>query len=196
MLPYCMAAISRRELKEQIEKEKVIMGYEDLEKQLTSNGIDIRVCAIIEIEKAGEIGIVKKEHKKPRFGKVWVMKGMKDYVEGIDADEVIEVKKGEKISLKSMKPYLVVSCEEVKCPKNWFFKIEIKSSLFRLAQIILETAFGEADYKGKLTFLLLPTLDTALAIGASIAQIAFYELTSEASYEEQYSTSYQGGKIV
>ncbi len=191
-----MVAISRKELEERIKKENIISGYEDLEKQLTSNGIDVRVCAIIEVEKAGEIGITKEEHKKPLFGKMWIIKDKEKDLNNLDVSEKISVKKGEKITLKKLQPYLVVSCEEVKCPKEWFFKIEIKSSLFRLAQMILETAFGEADYKGKLTFLLLPTMDTSLAMGAGIAQIAFYELSSPASYEEQYSTSYQGGRIV
>ncbi len=191
-----MVAISRKELEERIKKENVISGYEDLEKQLTSNGIDVRVCAIIEVEKAGEIGITKEEHKKPLFGKMWVLEGKEKDFDNLKVSEKITVKKGVKIPLKRLQPYLVVSCEEVRCPKEWFFKIEIKSSLFRLAQMMLETAFGEADYKGKLTFLLFPTLDTSLAMGAGIAQIAFYELSSPASYEEQHTSSYQGGKIV
>jgi len=190
-----MVAISKKELREKIIKEKVVENYKDLESQLTPNGIDIRVCAVLEIKKAGEIGLTKDQHKKPIIGKAWVLEGYEKEVESLTS-EIIVVKEGEKIELEGLKPYLVVSCEKINCPKDWFFSIEIKSSLFRLAQMILETAFGEADYHGKLTFMLLPTLPTKLAIGAGIAQVSFFQLSSEESYNEQKNASYQGGRII
>jgi deoxycytidine triphosphate deaminase len=84
----------------------------------------------------------------------------------------------------------------VNVPKNLCFKIEARSSLFRLTQALLETSFGEAGYRGRLTFMLLPILDTKIALGVRFAQLCFSKLSGESHYEEQQETSYQGGRIV
>ncbi len=191
-----MTALSYKHIKERILKENMIEGYKDLEGQITPNGFDVRVCAIIEIEKAGEIGVTKKDHIPPTFGKAHIIEGYESIIEGLNVKEKNSLKEGTKISLKGLKPYLVVTCEKMNTPEDLYFKIEIKSTLFRYAQMILETAFGEPGYKGRLTFLLLPILDTKLALGSGIAQISFIELSSKAHYDMQKEKKYQGGKII
>ncbi|GEM_PF-2451883 len=191
-----MVGLAYSDLKEKILKEKMIEGYEDIEKQLTPNGFDVRACTIIEVKEAGEVGISKEENKSPILGKAYVLEGHEKILENLNIEKIITMKYGEKLPLYRLKPYLLITCEKINTPEDLYFKIEIRSTLFRYGQMILETAFGDAGYKGRLTFLLLPTLDTKLALGCRVAQISFVTLTSRAHYENQKECGYQGGKIL
>ncbi len=188
-----MVVLSRKDILDMIKKENMVENYKDLELQVTPNGFDLRLCALIEVKEAGVLTIDKSKVRKPVFGKIYVLKGYEDCVKDIKGSVV--VKEG-LVDLKRLTPYLAVSCEKINTPKNIKTKIEIRSSLFRINQAFIETGFGEAGYKGRLTFLLSTLLDTKIELGVRFAQIAFYELKDEADYEEQKEKSYQGGRII
>ena len=191
-----MTNIGKTSLKNKILNEKLVEGYDNLDKQITANGVDFRLAAVREVLEAGELRIDKSLAKKPKLGKAWVMKGYENYIDGLNLSEVEVCTEGTLVSLDKLKPYLVVSCEKVNTPRDYNFKIECRSSLFRLTQSVLETAFGEAGYCGTLTFLMFSLLDTKIDLGVRFAQVVFSKLDSDAHYEEQAESSYQGGKVL
>ena len=191
-----MTVLSRTTLEKLILEKKLVENYKSLEEQLTPNGMDFRLGAIIEVEKSGTITISKERMKKPIFGKAYVLKGFEHYVDGIEVKEIISLDEGTPVILQGNKPYLVLSCETVNTPEDIQFKLEIRSSLFRFGNCILETGFGEAGYRGKLTNLLYSILGTEIEIGVRVCQLAFYQLDGKEHYEKQKQTNYQGGKIV
>ena len=191
-----MTNLSKDVLRKEILDCKLVENYEDLDVQLTANGIDFRVAAIIEVKEAGELRINKADCKMPVLGLAHVMEGFEDVVSGLELEETIVEPAGAQVKLERLKPYLVVSCEKVNTKENLNFKIECRSSLFRITQSVLETAFGEAGYRGGLTFLMFSLLDTKVDLGVRFAQVVFTELTGTAHYEEQKESSYQDGKVL
>lgn len=191
-----MSVLSKESLRKQILENKVVEDYEDLDKQLTANGIDFRLAAILEVKEAGELRINKEEGKLPAFGEVFVLKGYEDVVKGTKADKVTVLEKGNLIEIKKQKPYLFITCEKLNTPTDIHTAIEARSSLFRLTSLVLETAFGEAGYKGRLTFMGFSLLDTKIDLGIRFAQILFNTLDGHAHYEGQEETNYQHGKII
>ncbi|RMD57991.1 hypothetical protein D6825_02290, partial [Candidatus Woesearchaeota archaeon] len=99
------------------------------------------------------------------------------------------------VRFERLKPYFAITCEEVDTPPSMMFHIAARSSLFRLTQSSLLCSFGEAGYKGFLTFMLLPFLDGEIELGARFAQLSFSELKGEARYEDQKETNHQGGVL-
>ncbi len=191
-----MTNLSKDVLRCEILSDKLVENYEDLDVQLTANGIDFRVAAIIEVKEAGELRINKADCRMPVLGVAHVMEGFEDVVSGLELEDIIVEPAGAQVKLERLKPYLVVSCEKVNTPENLNFKIECRSSLFRITQSVLETAFGEAGYRGGLTFLMFSLLDTKVDLGVRFAQVVFTELTGNAHYEDQKESSYQDGKVL
>ncbi len=191
-----MVALGKKDIEHLINTMSLVRNFKSLEEQLTANGMDFRLAGLIEVIEAGEIGLSKRDNKPPVFGNAYIMEGYRDVLNNLDVKSKSILKEGEKVALNGLKPYLVVTAEEVNTPKDIMMKIEIRSSLFRYAQLLLETAFVEAGYKGRLTFMLLPILNTKIALGSRICQISFIRLSSEGNYEEQKEFSYQGGKVI
>ncbi len=191
-----MTNLSRDVLEKEISENKLVGGVESLDKQLTANGIDVRLAAIIEVVEGGTLAVEKARCKPPVLGQAWVMSGFENVLEGLDTKDPAILGEGSVVGLKKNVPYLVVSCETVDVPEKYMFKIETRSSVFRLIQGVLETAFGEAGYRGKLTFLLFTLLDAKIELGSRFAQIAFSTLEGCAHYENQKESSYQDGKIL
>ena len=184
--------LSRNELKELIVKKKLVTNYGDLEGQLTPNGVDVRLAAIIEIDDGGRLAVSKSQNKAPKLGRAFVLKGYEDRLKEYETKELII---SDAIRLERLKPYFVITCEEVNTPPNLMFHIAARTSLFRLTQSLLGCTFGEAGYKGFLTFMLLPFLDGEIELGSRFAQLSFTELKGESHYENQKETNYQGGKL-
>jgi len=184
--------LSRQVLKSLIRDKNLVTNFADLEHQLTANGFDVRLAAIVEIKDAGKLAISKANNAPPKLGKAFVLEGFEDRLKGY---EVEDIQTRESVKLERLRPYLVITCEEVNTPGNLMIHIGARSSLFRLTQSLLGTTFGEAGYKGFLTFMLLPILDGEVELGARIAQLSFGELKGSAHYEDQKETNYQGGKL-
>ena len=146
-----MTNLSRDVLEKEISENKLVGGVENLDKQLTANGIDVRLAAIIEVVEGGTLAVEKARCNPPVLGQAWVMSGFENVLEGLDVKETIVLDEGSVVDLKKNVPYLVVSCETVDVPEKYMFKIETRSSVFRLMQGVLETAFGEAGYRGNVT---------------------------------------------
>ncbi len=186
--------LSRDVLKKLILENNLVSKYGDLDAQLTPNGVDMRLAAIVEIVDGGRLAVSKGDNKSPQLGTAVVLKGFEDRLEGYDLKDMQVVDDGV-VKIKKLQPYFVVTCEEVSTPPHLMFHIAARTSLFRLTQSLLGCTFGEAGYKGFLTFMLLPFLDGEIELGARFAQLSFTELKGEAHYEQQKESNYQGGKL-
>lgn len=191
-----MTDLSRDVIETEIKQNKLVDGLESIEKQLTANGVDFRLAGLIEIERGGVLAAEKARSRPPVLGAAWVLSGFEGALDGLNVKKQNILGAGTPVKLKKLVPYLAISCETVNVPEKYNFKIEARSSLFRLAQGVLETAFGEAGYRGRLTFLLFTLTDAEIELGARFAQVAFSTLKGSAHYENQKETSYQGGKII
>lgn len=192
----CMTTLSRDALEKEIRENRLVEGFERLESQLTANGIDFRIAGLIEVARGGVLPVDKSRSVPPALGNAWVLPGFEDALNGLAVRKIEVLGAGTPVALKKLVPYLALSCETVNTPEKYTFKIEARSSLFRLAQCVLETAFGEAGYRGRLTFLLFSLLDSKIELGARFAQVSFSTLEGTSHYEKQRETSYQGGKIL
>lgn len=186
--------LSRNVLKSMIVENGLVSGYADLDRQLTANGVDVRLAGVVEILDGGRLAIEKADNRHPKLGKAVILKGFEERLKGYDVQESQVVESGI-VKLEPLKPYLVITCESVDTPSQLMFHITPRSSLLRLTQSLLGYGFGEAGYKGFLTFLLLPALQGEVELGTRIAQLSFTELKGEAHYEQQAEANYQGGKL-
>lgn len=187
--------LSKEVLKQMIVDNNLVTNFQDLDTQLTANGFDVRVAGIVEILDGGKLAVAKNNNTTPKLGKAIVLKEFEDRLNGYELNEKHSVEQGSSIRLKSLKPYFVITCEQLNTPNNLMTHITPRSSLFRLTQSLLGCSFGEAGYKGFLTFMLIPFLDSEIELGARIAQLSFSELKGQAHYEEQKEKNYQGGKL-
>lgn len=186
--------LSKDVLKKLIVEKNLLSNYSDLDAQLTANGVDVRLAAIVEIVEGGRLAVSKVDNLPPKLGSAVVLKGFEERLKGYELKEMHVINSGV-VKLEKLKPYLVVTCEEVDTPSSLMFHILPRSSLFRLTQSMLGVAFGEAGYKGFLTFMLLPFTDSQIELGSRFAQLSFTELTGESHYEQQKESNYQGGKL-
>ena len=186
--------LSRDVLKQNIVDKGIVKGDSDINEQLTANGFDVSLAALIEILEGGTLAIKKENNKQPVLGKAWVLQGyehrLKDYsLTEINAAEQLV------IDLDPLKPYFAITCEEVNTPEDMMFHIEARTSLFRFTQSLLMRTVGEAGYKGFLVFILLPFLKSRIELGTRFAQLIFTELKGKANYEQQKNFNHQGGKL-
>lgn len=186
--------LSRDVVKKLIVEQNLITNYSDLDGQLTANGIDARLAAVVEIVDGGRLAVSKGDHIAPKLGSAVVLKGFEDRLSGYDLKEV-QVIDGGVVKLERLKPYFVITCEKVNTPNNLMLQIAPRTSLFRMTQSLLGCGMSEAGYQGFLTFMLVPMLDSQIELGARFAQLSFIKLEGEAHYEEQKESSYQGGKL-
>lgn len=186
--------LSKDILKSMIVEKGLITGFADLDGQLTANGIDTRLAAIIEILDGGKLAVVKTNNKPPKLGKAFVLKGFEDRLEGYDIKEKHIVNSGT-VKLERLRPYFVITCEKVDTPSHLMLQIAPRTSLFRLTQSLLGCGLSEAGYQGFLTFMMVSLLDSEIELGARFAQLSFTELKGEAHYEQQKESNYQGGKL-
>ncbi len=186
--------LSKDVLKKLIVDSKLLSNYSDLDVQLTANGVDVRLAAVVEIVDGGRLAVSKADNLPPKLGSAVVLNGFEERLKTYELKDLNVVDSGI-VRLEKLKPYLVITCEEVDTPSDLMFHILPRSSLFRLTQSMLGVAFGEAGYKGFLTFMLLPFTDSQIELGSRFAQLSFTQLTGESHYEQQKESSYQGGKL-
>lgn len=186
--------LSRDVLKQLILEKQMVTGYADLDGQLTANGIDVRLAAVIEIVDGGKLAIDKKNNRPPKLGRAWVLKGYEDRLAEYKLHN-IQIVEQASIILEPNKPYFVITCEQVNTPEDHMFHIQARTSLFRFTQSALLCTVGEAGYKGFLTFVMVPFLNSEIELGTRFAQFTFTELKGKAQYESQKQANYQGGKL-
>ena len=186
--------LSKEVLRELIEKQALVSNLSDINSQLTANGVDVRIAGIVEITNGGRLAINKTDNLAPKLGTGVVLRGFENRLAAYEIKDLQAVDNGV-VKIDRLKPYLVITCEEVNTPDNLMFTILPRSSLFRLTQSVLGCGFGEAGYKGFLTFMLLSFSDAQIELGSRFAQLSFSELKGSAHYEQQNESSYQGGKL-
>ncbi|MBI4017047.1 MAG: hypothetical protein HY363_05135 [Candidatus Aenigmarchaeota archaeon] len=186
--------LSRDVLKSLILTDSLLTNYADLDAQLTANGIDVRLAAVVEIIDGGRLAANKSDSRNPKLGRAFVLKGFEDRLNGYELIEKNVLDSGS-IKLEPLQPYFVITCEQLNTPSHLMTHIAARTSLFRLTQSGLFCTFAEAGYKGFLTFMLLPFCRSEIDLGARFAQLCFSELKGEAHYEQQKETNYQGGKL-
>ena len=174
--------------------EGLLTNYADVDAQLTPNGFDVRLAAIVEIVNGGRLAVSKTDNIAPKLGSAVVLKGFEERLKGYELKEMNVVDSGI-VKIEKLKPYLVLTCEELNTPAQLMSHITPRSSLFRLTQSLLGCSFVEAGYKGFLTFMLLPFTDSQIELGSRFAQLSFTELTGQGNYEQQKESNYQGGKL-
>ena len=188
-----MANLNRDVLKELILKDNIIEGFDDLDKQLTANGFDVRACAVVEILEGGKLAVEKKDNVPPKLGRAFVLPGYEDRLAGYDVQETMTTDSF--VQLKKSQPYFLITCEKVNTPEHLMGTNIHRTSLFRFTQSMMAFGFTEAGYKGYLTFVLIPFLDSSLQLGSRVAQMSFSLLTGKSNYEQQKEASYQGGRL-
>ncbi len=192
-----MTVIGNKGLRKMIQDQGLISSYRDMDSQITANGFDLRLAALIEVDKAGELRIDKKSARKPVLGHAYIMEGMEDAISGIACKETEIISEGELVDLESSRTYLAVTCEKINAGEGLNFELEPRSSLFRYCQCGLINGFGEAGYKGRLTVLFKPFLDgAAIDMGVRFIQVCFNRLDSKEHYENQKESNYQDGRIL
>lgn len=185
--------LSRTAVKELIETQKLVEGYDNIDKQLTANGFDVIVCALVEIKDGGKLAIEKADNVPPKLGKAFVLPGYEDRLDNYEVEEKI-ITEGF-IKLNKHQPYFLVTAERFNFPDHIMGHNNHRSSLFRFTQSSLYFGFDEAGYKGFLAFMMVPFLDSEVELGSRVAAVSFVHLTGKASYESQSETNYQGGKL-
>lgn len=186
--------LSRDVLKKLILEKGLVTNYSDIDAQLTANGFDVRLAAVIEIVEGGKLAVSKSDNKSPKLGKAFILNGFENRLDGYDVKEKVLMNSGA-VKLERLKPYFAITCEEVNTPSDMMLHAALRTSLFRLTQSILGCGFTEAGYKGYHAFMLLPFMDGEIELGARFAQFSFVELRGSASYEQQKESNYQGGKL-
>jgi len=186
--------LSRDIVRQMILEQKLITNYGSVDGQLTPNGFDCRLAAIIEVLDGGKLAVDKKDMRAPKLGKAVVLKGYEHRLKEYSLERVDVVESGT-LKLEPLKPYLVMTCEELNTPDNLMTHIAARTSLFRLTQCLLGSTFGEAGYYGYLTFMLLPFTASEIELGVRFAQLSFSELKGQAQYDQQKVTNHQGGKL-
>jgi len=189
--------LSRPVLKEQIEKKGIVSGHGELDAQLTANGVDLRLAALVEVLEGGRIAVDKARNRAPKLGRAFVLKGFESRLDAYkdQLQEIVVLSPSEAVSLVQMRPYFAITQEEVNIPTNMLCDIKSRSTVFRYGPNDLFCTVGEAGYRGYLTFVLLPFLANELELGARFCQVLFSELRGESHYEDQKQASYQGGKL-
>ena len=172
----------------------MVTGYADLEEQLTANGIDVRLAAVIEILEGGKLAVKRENNRPPKLGRAWVLKGYEDRLKDYKLNNILVVEQTS-VVLEPGRPYFVLTCEQVNTPEDHMFHIQARTSLFRFTQSTLLCTVGEAGYRGFLTFVLVPFLKSEIELGTRFAQFTFTELKGKANYEQQKFTNQQGGKL-
>ncbi|MBD3412793.1 MAG: hypothetical protein GF397_06715, partial [Elusimicrobia bacterium] len=124
--------LSKTAVKELIENNKLVEGYADLDRQLTANGFDVRVCALVEIKNGGKLAIEKSNNVPPKLGKAFVLPGYENRLNKYDVEETI-VTDGF-VQLKKHQPYFLVTAEMFNFPEYLMGHNNHRSSLFRFTQ--------------------------------------------------------------
>jgi deoxycytidine triphosphate deaminase len=184
--------LSRDVVKQLILDKGLVTNFADVDEQLTANGFDVRVAAVVEIVDGGKLAVKKENNRPPKLGRAFVLKGFEDRLKGYDISEKIVVNE---VKLEANRPYFTITCEEVNMPEDLMFHIVPRSSLFRFTQSLLHASVTEAGYRGYLAFMLVPLLNSEIELGTRFAQFVFSELKGKAHYEQQKFTNQQGGKL-
>ncbi len=165
--------LNKAEIRQLIEKDKLVENYIDLDKQLTPNGFDLTVEKIFEFESAGALDFSNNERVLPG-GKQMMPKKIKPE----DKYGWWELKKG---------AYKVRTNEVVNMPKDLVALAFSRTSLLRMGAFTQNGAW-DAGFKGKSEFILVVENNYGVKIkeNARIIQLVFLRVEETEEYNGIY----------
>ena len=168
--------LNREDIKERIEKERLVSGYIDPGTQVTPNGFDLTVGSIYAFGSCGSLDFSNKERKLPEFKELAPKK----------------IKKSDKFGWWKLKKgcYKVLTNESVKIPNDLMGIAFSRSSLLRMG-VFVENAVWDAGFSGRSEFILVVENPHGFNLkeNARVAQLVFLKT---AGTEEGYNGIYKG----
>jgi len=169
-----MSVLAKYEIKELIEKYRMIENYIDLDKQLCEHGFDVTVDKVYEVIDYAVVDFTNELRRLPKLKEV-------EFSEYRIEDKVIEA------VILEQGSYVVELNEIVRLPKDICAIVLPRSTLIR-SGCSLFSAVWDAGYEGKGKLALHVGKRLILTKNARIGQMIFFKLTRPV---EGYSGSYQ-----
>jgi len=165
--------LNKKEIKQLIEKTKLIQNYINLDKQLTPNGFDLTVEKIFEFDSAGALDFSNNERVLPQTKELLAQKMKPD-----DKYGWWDLKKG---------AYKVRTNEVINMPNNLVALAFSRTSLLRMGAFTQNGAW-DAGFKGKSEFILVVENNYGIKIkeNARIIQLLFLRAEETESYQGIY----------
>ena len=165
--------LNKQEIKQLIEKEKLIENYINLDKQLTPNGFDATVNAIFEFDSQGALDFSNNERVLPKGRQIPPEKKKED----------------DKYGWWQLSPgaYKVKTNEQINMPNNLVALAFSRTSLLRMGAFTQNGAW-DAGFKGKSEFILVVQNPHGISIkqNARIVQLVFLRVEETEEYEGIY----------
>jgi len=164
---------NKKEIKQLIEKTKLIQNYINLDKQLTPNGFDLTVEKIFEFDSAGALDFSNNERVLPQTKELLAQKMKPD-----DKYGWWDLKKG---------AYKIRTNEVINMPNNLVALAFSRTSLLRMGAFTQNGAW-DAGFKGKSEFILVVENNYGIKIkeNARIIQLLFLRAEETESYQGIY----------
>jgi len=165
--------LNKKEIKQLIEKTKLIQNYINLDKQLTPNGFDLTVEKIFEFDSAGALDFSNNERVLPQTKELLAQKMKPD-----DKYGWWDLKKG---------AYKIRTNEVINMPNNLVALAFSRTSLLRMGAFTQNGAW-DAGFKGKSEFILVVENNYGIKIkeNARIIQLLFLRAEETESYQGIY----------
>ena len=165
--------LNKRQIRQLIEKEKLIEGSINLDTQLTPNGFDLTVSEIFEFVDSGALDFSNKERLVPEGKKIPPQK-----INPQDKFGWWQLKRG---------VYKVKTNEQVNLPNNLAALAFSRTSLLRMGAFT-QHGVWDAGFKGKGEFILAVENPAGIKIkqNSRIAQLVFFKVDETESYEGIY----------
>ncbi len=161
--------LNSEEIKEKIQKQKIISGFIDLDTQITPNGFDLTVEKIFEFLQSGAIDFSNKNRETPDTRELnW-------------ENDWLFLKEG---------VYKVRSNETLKMPLDLVAIARPRSSLSR-SGVAVDSGVWDAGFEGKSEFLLIVGNNKGFRVkkNARIIQLVFFRMKkTKAGYDGIYKS--------
>ena len=165
--------LNKEEIRQLIEREKLIENYINLDKQLTPNGFDATVNTIFEFDSKGELDFSNNERVLPKGKEIKPQKKKED----------------DKYGWWQLAPgaYKVKTNEQINMPNSLVALAFSRTSLLRMGAFTQNGAW-DAGFKGKSEFILVVQNPHGIGIkqNARIIQLVFLRVEETEEYEGIY----------
>jgi dUTP pyrophosphatase len=165
--------LSKKEILDRIDKEKLIEDFIDLEKQAQPASFDITIRKIYRFKNIGQIDFSNDERKLPELEEIEFEK------------DWLELKQGN---------YIITFNEIVNIPNDLMALLRPRSSLIRMGATIVASLW-DPGYRGRSNCLLVVFNENGIRIkkNARVAQLIFLKLNKATNH--LYSGIYKGENI-
>jgi len=165
--------LNKNEIKQLIEKEKLVEGFMHLEKQLTPNGFDITVESVSTFSAAGALDFSNKQRLIPQANQLAPQKRNKE-----DAHGWWKLSPG---------GYKIRTNESVNLPNSIVALAFPRTSLLRMGAFV-QNGVWDAGFKGKGEFILVVENPFGIEIkqNARLIQLVFFRVEETEEYNGIY----------